>query len=127
MSDNNPSPASHLTPDEQDKLRELTTQSWNLELAISGVAMFAILQLPDLLESAFGYIRYNYMTHTEGAAVMLPSMVYSLIRATCHVLFAAFLTNFVMRAFWVGLVGLLAVFPSGIHYDRIPFSTPYTQ
>lgn len=127
MSDNNPSPVTKLTPDEQDKLRELTTQSWNLELAISGVAMFAILQLPDLLESAFSYLRYNYMTHTEGPAVMLPSLAYSLMRATCHVLFAAFLTNFVMRAFWVGLVGLLAVFPSGIHYDRIPFSTPYAQ
>ncbi len=127
MSDSNPPPASQLTPEEQDKLRELTTQSWNLELAISGVAMFAILQLPDLLESAFGYLRYNYMTHTDGVAAMLPSLAYSLIRATFHVLFAAFLANFVMRAFWVGLVGLLAVFPSGIHYDRIPFSTPYAQ
>ncbi|GAB3890231.1 hypothetical protein GCM10028803_00820 [Larkinella knui] len=127
MADNNSLPASQLTPDEQDKLRELTTQSWNLELAISGVAMFAILQLPDLLESAFSYLRYNYMTHTDGVAAMLPSLTYSLIRATCHVLFAAFLANFVMRAFWVGLVGLLAVFPSGIHYDRIPFSTPYAQ
>ncbi|MGA0557684.1 hypothetical protein ACO2Q8_13600 [Larkinella sp. VNQ87] len=127
MSDNTPSPVSQLTPDEQDKLRELTTQSWNLELAISGVAMFAILQLPDLLESVFSYLRYNYMTHTTGAAMMFPSLAYSLIRATCHVLFAAFLANFVMRAFWVGLVGLLAVFPSGIRYDRIPFSTPYAQ
>ncbi|WP_018620480.1 hypothetical protein [Spirosoma luteum] len=127
MSESNPLPESSLTPDEQDKLRELTAQSWNLELAISGVAMFAILQLPDLLESAFGYLRYNYMTHTDGVAAMLPSLAYSLIRATCHVLFAAFLANFVMRAFWVGLVGLLAVFPSGIRYDRIPFSTPYAQ
>jgi len=127
MSDNKPLPASKLTPDEQDKLRELTTQSWNLELAISGVAMFAILQLPDLLESAFSYLRYNYMAHTDGPTAMFPALVYSLIRATCHVLFAAFLANFVMRAFWVGLVGLLAVFPSGIRYDRIPFSTPYAQ
>ncbi|MCC5612751.1 hypothetical protein LC612_40195 [Nostoc sp. CHAB 5834] len=127
MSDNNPPSTSQLTPDEQDKLRELTTQSWNLELAISGVAMFAILQLPDVLESVFSYLRYNYMTHTDGIAGMLPSLAYSLIRATCHILFAAFLANFVMRAFWVGLVGLLAVFPSGIRYDRIPFSTPYAQ
>lgn len=127
MSDNTPSSGSPLTPDEQDKLRELTTQSWNLELAISGVAMFAILQLPDLLESLFNYLRYNYMAHTSGPAATLPSLAYSLIRATCHVLFAAFLANFVMRAFWVGLVGLLAVFPSGIRYDHIPFSTPYAQ
>ncbi len=127
MSDSNPPPVSQLTPEEQDKLRELTTQSWNLELAISGVAMFAIVQLPDLIDSAFGYIRFNYMTQTDGVALMLPSLVYSLIRASCYVLFAAFLANFVMRAFWVGLVGLLAVFPSGIRYDHIPFSTPYAQ
>ena len=127
MSDKNLPPASQLTPDEQDKLRELTTQSWNLELAISGVAMFAILQLPDLLDQAFSSIQFNYLTQTTGMVGVLPTLVYSLIRATFYVLFVAFLANFVMRAFWVGLVGLLAVFPSGIQYNRIPFSTPYAQ
>lgn len=127
MSDENVPPSSQLTPEEQDKLRELTAQSWNLELAISGVAMFAILQLPDLLDSAFGYIRFNYLTQTNGIVGALPSLAYSVIRATCYVLFVAFLANFVMRAFWVGLVGLLAVFPKGIRYDRLPFSTPYLQ
>lgn len=127
MPDENLPPTSQLTPDEQDKLRELTTQSWNLELAISGVAMFAILQLPDLLESAFSYVQFNFLTQSNGIADMLPGLAYSMIRATCYVLFVAFLANFVMRAFWVGLVGLLAVFPSGIQYNRIPFSTPYAQ
>ena len=116
-----------LEPHEQDKLRELTAQSWNLELAISGVAMFAILQLPDLLDSAFGYLQHNFLLNTEGFARMLPPLAYSMIRTALNVLFVAFLVNFVMRAFWVGLVGLLAVYPSGIHYDRIPFSTPYAQ
>jgi hypothetical protein len=50
-----------------------------------------------------------------------------MIRTALNILFVAFLANFVMRAFWVGLVGLLAVFPSGIHYDRMPFSTPQIQ
>ncbi|CCH01006.1 hypothetical protein FAES_2997 [Fibrella aestuarina BUZ 2] len=121
------SSTSSLSPDEQDKLRELTTQSWNLELAISGVAMFAILQLPDLLESAFSYLQHNFLLNDEGMPRLLISLSYSMIRAIFYVLFAAFLANFVMRAFWVGLVGLLAVYPSGIHYDRIPYSTPYSQ
>ena len=116
-----------LKPEQQDKLRELTAQSWNLELAISGVAMFAILQLPDALDQMFDYLRFNLMSHTNGFQAMLPSLAYSVVKVMCYVLFAAFLTNFVMRAFWVGLVGLLAVYPSGVHYDRIPFSTPYAQ
>ncbi|MBO0931774.1 hypothetical protein [Fibrella aquatilis] len=116
-----------LEPHEQDKLRELTAQSWNLELAISGVAMFAILQLPDLLDSAFSYLQHNFTLSTEGLANLLPPLAYSMIRTALNILFVAFLVNFVMRAFWVGMVGLLAVYPSGIHYDRIPFSTPHAQ
>ncbi|ARK13338.1 hypothetical protein A6C57_25030 [Fibrella sp. ES10-3-2-2] len=118
---------STLQPDEQEKLRELTTQSWNLELAISGVAMFAILQLPDLLDSAFASLRYNFLLNAKGLASLLPPLAYSMIRTALNILFVAFLVNFVMRAFWVGLVGLLAVYPSGIHYDRMPFSTPEIQ
>ncbi len=116
-----------LSPDQQEKLRELTAQSWNLELVISGAALFAILQLPNLLDQGFDYFRYNFMTQLTGMRGIFTSMVYSIIKASCYVLFLAFLTNFVMRAFWVGLVGLLAVYPTGIHYDRIPFSTPYAQ
>jgi len=118
---------STLQPDEQEKLRELTAQSWNLELAISGVAMFAILQLPDLLDSAFASLRYNFLLNAKGLASLLPPLAYSMIRTALNILFVAFLVNFVMRAFWVGLVGLLAVYQSGIHYDRMPFTTPEIQ
>ncbi|WP_338868206.1 hypothetical protein WBJ53_16910 [Spirosoma sp. SC4-14] len=121
-----PSPSS-LTPDEQTKLRELTNQSWNLELAISGVAMFAILQWPDALDSAFSYIQYNFLSGREDFVGRIPAMAYSMFKAATYVLFAAFLANFIMRAFWIGLVGLQAVFPAGIQYDRLPMSTGYTQ
>jgi hypothetical protein len=122
-----PAPKETLLSQQEEKLRELTTQSWNLELVISGAALFAVLQLPDLLDEAFDYFRYNLMSQTAGMQGLFPSMAYSMIKATCYVLFMAFLTNFVMRAFWVGLVGLLAVYPTGIHYDRIPFTTKYAQ
>ncbi len=116
-----------LAPDQQEKLRELTAQSWNLELVISGAALFAVLQIPDLLDQVFDYFRYNFMTQMAGVQAVFPLLAYSLMKGMCYVLFFAFLTNFVMRAFWVGLVGLLAVYPTGIHYNRIPFSTPYAQ
>ncbi|SOD80351.1 carbohydrate-binding protein [Spirosoma fluviale] len=122
-----PTPEPSFLPDQEEKLRELTTQSWNLELVISGAALFAILQLPELLDQVFDYLRFNFMSQTTGLQAILPSLAYSMMKAIGYVLFMAFLTNFVMRAFWVGLVGLLAVYPSGIHYDRIPFTTPFAQ
>jgi hypothetical protein len=122
-----PLPEEPMSPQPDEKLRELTSQSWNLELVISGAAMFAILQLPDLLDVVFDYFRFNLLSHATGMLALLPSLVYSMMKASCYVLFAAFLTNFVMRAFWVGLVGLLSVYPTGIHYNRIPFVSRYAQ
>lgn len=116
-----------LPSEQEEKLRELTTQSWNLELVISGLALFAVLQLPQVLDELFGYIRYNMLAQTEGLPGLFPVLALSMMKAGCYVLFAAFLTNFVMRAFWVGLVGLLAVYPKGIDYHKIPFTTPYAQ
>ncbi len=121
-----PSPGSISSAD-KDKLRELTAQSWEMELAISGVAIFAVLQLPDLLDQGFDYLHYNLITQTEGLPGLLPMLAFNMTKSACYVLFLAFLVNFVMRAYWVGLVGLLAVYPSGIRYDKIPFISTYAQ
>lgn len=122
-------PTSSLSPDEQTRLRELTAQSWNLELAISGVAMYAILSLPDLLNGGFDYLQYNFLKglDLQEMTTQIPVMAYSMLKAAAYVLFGAFLINFVMRAFWVGLVGLHAVYPAGIKYGSLHMSTEYTK
>lgn len=115
------------TSQSQEQLRELTSQSWNLELLISGAAIFATLSLPDLLDTALAYYRYNLMPDTDYMHDILPAQVLGLIKGVSYVLFIAFLANFVMRAFWVGLVGLLAVYPDGIRYDQIYNLSRYAQ
>ena len=114
-----------LSSQQEEKLRELTAQSWNLELVVSGVIMFAVLQVPDLLDAAFDYVQYNLLSQTEGFSGLLPKLATSMMKAGCYVLFIAFLLNFVMRAYWVALVGLLAVYPAGVQYDKLPFTTAY--
>lgn len=113
--------------DAQHQLSELTSQSWNLELLISGVAIFATLSLPDLLDSAQAYYRYNLMPDIDYMHDTLPRLIVGLIKGVSYVLFGAFLANFVMRAFWVGLVGLLTVYPTGIRYDQIHNLSRYAQ
>ena len=110
-----------------EQLRELASQSWNLELVISGAALYATLSLPELLDSALNYYRYNLMLNNDYFHDILPIQVIGLSKGACYVLFAAFLVNFIMRAFWVGLVGLLAVYPDGIKYDQIYNLSKYAQ
>lgn len=111
----------------QDKLSELTNQSWNLELLISGAALFASSNLPDLLDSALTYYRYNLMTDMDYVHDVVPAQVIGLVKGVSYFLFGAFLVHFVMRAFWVGLLGLLAVYPSGIRYDQIYSLSQYAR
>ncbi|GAB3640889.1 hypothetical protein [Spirosoma arcticum] len=113
--------------DAQVKLRELTNQSWNLELFISGAALFATLTLADGLDDALMYYRYNLMPDESGIHDIIPTQIVSLCKAACYVLFGAFLANFVMRAFWVSLVGLLAAYPGGIRYDQIAMLSQYAR
>ncbi|MVM30368.1 hypothetical protein GO755_10015 [Spirosoma sp. HMF4905] len=120
-------PLSSTTTDAQDKLHDLTSQSWNLELVISGAALFATLSLPELLDSALAYYRYNLMTDTDYIHDVGPTQVMGLLKGVSYSLFAAFLAHFIMRAFWVGLLGILAVYPSGIRYDQIYSLSQYAR
>lgn len=129
---NIPEPAPiETTPSAQseapDQLNELTNQSWNLELLISGAALFATLNLPDLLDSALAYYRYNLMTDVDYVHNIVPTQVIGLVKGVSYFLFGAFLCHFVMRAFWVGLLGLLAVYPTGIRYEQIHNLSQYAR
>ncbi|MBC7572049.1 MAG: hypothetical protein H7319_20330 [Spirosoma sp.] len=117
----------HDLADERARLRELTSQSWNLELVISGAALFATLSLAGSLDEALTYYRYNLMPDEAYFHDILPVQIVSLCKVACYVLFGAFLANFVMRAFWVSLVGLLAAFPGGIRYNEIAMLSKYGQ
>ncbi len=112
---------------EPHQLSDLTSQSWNLELVISGAALFATLNLPDFLDSLLAYYRYNLMTDTDFIHEALPTQTMGLIKGASYFLFGAFLAHFIMRAFWAGLVGLLAVYPDGIRYDQIYNLSQYAQ
>ncbi len=114
-------------PESPNQLNELTSQSWNLELLISGAALFATLNLPDLLDSALAYYRYNLMTDMDYIHDIVPTQVIGLVKGVSYFLFGAFLIHFVMRAFWVGLLGLLAVYPSGIRFDQIYRLSQYAR
>jgi hypothetical protein len=65
-----------------DGLPRHTTPTWEVELLISGVAVFAMLQLPDLLDRAifavtprvteqWGKLLWLLYVYSKGAAVIL--------------------------------------------------------
>lgn len=92
-----------------------TTPTWEVELLISGVAVFAALQLPGLLDDALFALRPRF-----GAGWSAPlGMVYVYAKTAAVILAATFVIHLLLRAQWIALVGLLSIHPRGIDWDRL--------
>ena len=124
-----PAPQQAAPPAEQspNPLKELLGKSWNLELLISGAAIVFAGFLPEWVERAY-YLQQQYVALGGGGPfASRPLLAYAFFKVVSWMLIAAFVVHLVMRAFWVGLIGLQAAYPEGIRYDHIPNVAPATR
>lgn len=101
-------------------IQELSNQSWNLELVVSGAAIFSTSFLPELTDRAIASYFENYQLTNSLPERILPTLAYSFAKSSAYLLIITFVVHFIIRAFWIALVGLRAVFPQGINYENIP-------
>lgn len=102
-----------------DRLRERTDE---LELIISGLTLLALLALPGVLWST--YEEYYARLSIELAAAT--SVGLPILTAICHAMVALLALHLAVRAHWVGLIGLKAVFPGGVRWERLAGIGPVT-
>jgi hypothetical protein len=89
-------------------------QTWELELVISGAVAFALLQLPSAVSAAYDRVQPHLAGSLEGGAFI----VYYYLKLAIYTLIGTFMAHIIARAYWVGLVGLEAVFPHGPRWDQ---------
>lgn len=91
-----------------------TSPTWELELLISGAVLFALFQIPSLINSFFARLE----PHATMATMPAILLVQIYVRAIVYALIASFVVHLIARAYWVGLVGLHSVFPKGVRWDQ---------
>jgi hypothetical protein len=100
-----------------------TTPTYELEMLISGTVTFGLLQLPRVLDAT-----YDAAAARVAETTMVPVVItWILGKAILCALTASFLLHLVVRAYWVGLVGLDSVFPRGARRDRLSVAGPVTR
>lgn len=94
-----------------ERLRERTDE---LELLVSGLTVFALFSAPDLILSLW----QRSQAHLDGVLrdVVLLGCQFGV--GLCYALAFAFLFHIVVRAYWIGLIGLKSVFPNGIRWEQ---------
>jgi hypothetical protein len=100
-----------------ERLRERTDE---LELIVSGLITFVLLSLPPWLIDSYA----DSFVHLSGVSAHLALMGAALAIGICFMLGGSFLLHLLVRAYWVGLIGLKSVFPQGIRWERLPGAGP---
>jgi hypothetical protein len=91
-----------------------TTPTWEVELLISGVAVFAMLQLPGWLDDAMFAVEPRLDQQWRMVAIL--AYIYS--KSAAVVLAATFALHLLLRAQWVAQMGVHSVFPDGIRTNQ---------
>ena len=99
----------------RDRVPARTTPTWEMELLVSGAAIFGLLQLLRLLDA--GYFRAMNLS-PQGYAMLLPTL-WLYCKVGIVILLVTFLAHLWMRGYWVALVGLNSVYPGGVRWERM--------
>jgi hypothetical protein len=106
-------------------LNEIAQKSWEPELLVSGAAIYLTSNLPAWIDNFYNFYTIDIQADADSVTSVLPLLSFSFLSIIAYLLIFAFVAHFVMRAFWVAVVGLLSVFPQDIQYEKLPSYTPY--
>lgn len=104
-------------------LRKLEKESWQAELLISGLALYGSFQLPEFVHILTDFFirvlpKEQYMTGYFVA--------YMVLLGVC-ILSTFFMIHFILRMYWIGLIGLNSVFPKGYNPKGGYYSPVYVK
>ncbi len=96
-------------------LPKRTTPTWEVELLISGVAVFAMLQLPGWLDQGL----FALAPRLERGLASALAVMHTYLKAAALILATTFSIHLLLRAQWIALVGAYSVFPDGVRWERL--------
>lgn len=108
--DTSPSPTA-----DAESLPRHTTPTWEVEMLISGAAVFAMLQLPGWLGETLLPLMPRFVANLGSAFVLL----YGYLASAAIILAITFALHLLLRAHWIALVGMHSVFPDGVRWEGL--------
>jgi hypothetical protein len=101
-------------------LKKLQENSWELELLISGGAIFSLYQFSDYYIDWIQHIRMT--NHFPGAGILLMIGMIGIKMLTL-----GFTLHLIFRGFWISLVCINYVYPKGINEEKVKWKKPYRK
>jgi hypothetical protein len=105
-------------------LEKLQQESWQLELIISGFALFAIWEARVLIDD---FETYQFLhRRASGTVDMIAGASRMLLQTGWRIFFFNLLLHVIIRGLWIGAIGLRYV-SSDIDYDSLNYADNFTR
>ncbi len=102
-------------------LRDTQIRSWEPEILLSGIVLFGLFKVPDLLDEFLWYAKNN-LSGTEDWNNFVGFM-----KVAIYWLITGLFLHLIARGLWIGLVGLSYVFPNGVNKGKLNFKYGFQQ
>lgn len=103
-------------------LDKLQQESWNLELLVSGFAIFLLVQVESRLNSYLNYLDqfFNFDANLETLIEVFLGLTY----LCCLALIIFLVIHILLRGFWIGTIGLRSVQPK-VNYRKLRYNSRF--
>ncbi len=106
-------------------LKRIQEQSWEPEILISGIVLFALVQFPPLIRQFDEYLDvYSISAFSNGN---VDELLFAVLLTANYWLIAGFTLHLIMRSVWVAFVGLSYVYVNGVDLDRLSYHERYKK
>ena len=103
-------------------LEDLQQKSWEPEILLSGIVLYGMFKVPELLDSFLAYFKLNIF----GNSTDIDNLV-ALSKMGIYWLITGLIMHLICRGIWIGMVGLSYAFPEGIRADKLDYQSPFRE
>ncbi|MEO9870538.1 hypothetical protein [Ekhidna sp.] len=101
-------------------LTELQLKSWEPEVLLSGIVLYGMFKMPDLLDDFLYYFKVNFDSNSNNIDNFIGMM-----KVAVYWLTGGLIAHLISRGIWVGMVGLSFTFPKGILLEDMKLTDKY--
>lgn len=103
----------------EDESKNIHSNSWEIEILISGGAFFSLYQLSGAV------LTFSEKLFNQDIEVLTILFLLVLIAISLKILSIYFALHLMVRAFWLSLVLLQKIYPKGINAERFNLAEPF--
>ncbi len=103
-------------------LTELQHRSWEPEILLSGIVLYGMFKVPELLDEGLQFFKLNIFGDSNDVDNLV-----ALFKMGIYWLISGLILHLICRGIWIGMVGLSYTFPDGIRLDKLTYKGKFAE